>query len=91
MIGDAIVKVLNNQQYNSTSVGNWSNKICDDVVNQLKAHNENFKYIVTCAISERGELCIDSANYYSSFDATMLVTWENESMQVVVNAFAVSL
>lgn len=86
-----VQRVIKDSAYQQDKTSEWINKICDHCLSALQKLSGNFKYIVNCIVAEKSSLDVQNACHYTPFDANCLITWENQSLSVIINFFALAL
>ena len=85
--------VLQNQDYAHPLVGQWTNDVVAQCVEQLPRW-EPFKYVVTCVIMQRtgaGLHTASSCYWDTETDGSRTVRWENKTMYCIVSVFGLAI
>jgi len=86
--------ILANNNYQHSSVNQWTSSIVEQTIAQLSKFNKPFKYIVTCVIMQKngaGLHMASSCYWDATTDGSCTVRWENKSMYAVVTVFGCSI
>mmetsp|Transcript_55926 Transcript_55926/g.89008 ORF Transcript_55926/g.89008 Transcript_55926/m.89008 type:complete len:123 (-) Transcript_55926:96-464(-) len=93
---------LNEGDYNDERSNDWSNKICEDAVQQLTSLNKPFKYIVNCVLMQKNGAGLNSSTscfWDTGNDGVVSIQWpkpnakniSNPTVTAVVTVFAIKL
>jgi len=94
IVRGAIVGVLNQNQYNSKKVNEWTNSIVQNCLKELQALGRPFKYIITCVIMQKtGAGLNTSASMFwdTTKDGHCKVPWQNGTMHCLVTIYGLSV
>lgn len=94
IIRNAIVNTLNQHQYNSKKVNEWTNSIVQNCLKELQALARPFKYIITCIIMQKtgaGLNTTASMFWDAAKDGHCKVPWQNATMHCVVTIYGLSV
>ena len=93
---------LSEGDYNDQIANKWSNKICEDVVQELNALNKPFKYIINCILMQKNGAGLNSSTscfWDTGNDGVVTIQWpkpnakaiNNPTVIAIVTIFAVKL
>jgi len=94
IVRQAIVGVLNQNQYNSKKVNEWTNSIVQNCLKELQAMARPFKYIITCVIMQKtgaGLNTTASMFWDTAKDGHCKVPWQNSTMHCLVTIYGLSV
>lgn len=94
IVRTAIVTTLNQHQYNSKKVNEWTNSIVQNCLKELQALARPFKYIITCIIMQKTGAGLNSTAsmfWDASKDGHCKVPWQNSTMHCVVTIYGLSV
>ena len=89
-----VAGILEGKEYAAEKAPRWSQEIGEATVEALQAGNGNFKYIVSCTLSQKvgGGLHFSSTTYWDqSKDGSATVRWENDSLTCILIVYGVAL
>ena len=88
-------KILEGETFTSAKVPKWVDDINALILKRLKSVCKDFKYIVSCAISEaqRGAAFHLATSQYwdGDTDGSLIVLWENQEFVCAVVTFGLAL
>ena len=90
----AIHHSLNENQYNSKKINEWSNNIVTSCLKELQALARPFKYIITCVIMQKTGAGLNSStsmHWDASKDGLCKVPWQNATMHCIVTVYGLSV
>lgn len=91
---EAIGEVVGGNAYNVTEVSKWTTLVMEKGLNYLMNTFKGYKFILTSTFVEKtgGGLNTTSTCFWDdSTDESCLVRWENKSMAVIIQVFAVAI
>ena len=93
IVRGAIHNSLNENQYNSKKINEWSNNIVTSCLKELQALARPFKYIITCVIMQKTGAGVNSStsmHWDASKDGLCKVPWQNATMHCIVTVYGLS-
>jgi dynein light chain Tctex-type 1 len=94
IVRTAIMGTLNEHDYNSKKVNEWTNQIVTVCLKELQAMDRPFKYIITSIIMQKngaGLATTASMNWDTTKDGFCKVPWQNATMHCVVTIYGMAL
>lgn len=94
IVRNAIHSTLNEFNYNSKKVNEWTNSIVTGCLKELQALGRPFKYIITCVIMQKigaGLNTSTSMFWDSAKDGFCKIPWQNSTMHCVVTVYGLSV
>lgn len=92
---EALNSIIGNDAYQHQTTNQWSQQAVEKITTTLVKLNKPYKFIVTCVIMQTttgAGLSVAHTCYWDkSADYSFTVRWENKSVVVIVNVFAVAL
>jgi dynein light chain Tctex-type 1 len=89
-----VAQFLGDKEYTASEAQQWSTKLSEQLILELKELSGAFKFCVTCVIMQRLEagLHISSTCYWDTMaDGSLTVRWDSKSMYCIINIFALAL
>ncbi|MES1908184.1 MAG: hypothetical protein MHM6MM_001165 [Cercozoa sp. M6MM] len=93
-ITKAIEQVVGHEMYTERNVDEWTTSIIEGALRGLQLLNKPYKYVVTCVLMQKNGAGLHSAStcyWDGSRDGSCSVSWENDTMNVMTTAFALSV
>ena len=94
IVRGAIHNSLNEAQYNSKKINEWSNNIVTCCLKELQTLARPFKYIITCVIMQKTGAGVNSStsmHWDASKDGLCKVPWQNATMHCIVTVYGLSV
>ncbi|XP_051639942.1 dynein light chain Tctex-type 3-like, partial [Manacus candei] len=94
LVKECIESVLGKADYNHNKVNQWTAAIVEQSLTYLVKLEKTYKYVVTYAVVQRsgaGLHTTRSCFWDTTTDGTCAVRWENQTMNCIVNVFAVTI
>ncbi|GIZ04122.1 dynein light chain Tctex-type 1 [Caerostris extrusa] len=94
IIKSAVEEVIERNTYQHSKVKQWSDKIVEQILSNLKELNKPFKYIATCVIMQKngaGFHTASSCYWDNTTDGSCTVRWENKSMYCILSVFGLAI
>jgi len=94
IVRTAIVSTLNQSNYNSKKVNEWTNAIVTECLKKLQELARPFKYIITCIIMQKNGAGLNtstSMHWDLGKDGHCKVPWQNNTMHCVVTIYGLSV
>lgn len=94
IVRNSIHNSLNEANYNSKKVNEWTNNIVTGCLKELQALGRPFKYVITCIIMQKvgaGLNTTTSMFWDASKDGYCKVPWQNSTMHCIVTVYGLSV
>ncbi|XP_075871394.1 peroxisomal biogenesis factor 7 isoform X12 [Nelusetta ayraudi] len=94
IIKKCVEGTIGGTEYQHSRVNQWSNKVIEQVLNQLARLGKPFKYIVSCTITQKNGagVQVGSACFWDSTgDGSCVLRWENRSLYCLVTVFGLGI
>lgn len=94
IVKESIDGTIAAEDYNQNLVNKWTAAILEQCLSELCKLGRPYKYIVTCAVTQKtgGGLHAANSSYWdTALDGSCTVKWENRTMYCVVSVFALSV
>uniref|UniRef100_A0A3B4B9H4 Dynein light chain Tctex-type 3 n=1 Tax=Periophthalmus magnuspinnatus TaxID=409849 RepID=A0A3B4B9H4_9GOBI len=85
---------IGGEDYNKDQVNKWTAAILERCISDLCKLGKQYKYIVTCAVTQKTGAGLHAANscfWDTALDGSCTVKWENRTMYCIVSVFALSI
>ncbi len=94
VVRNAIHSTLNEVNYNSKKVNEWTNNIVTGCLKELQALGRPFKYIITCVIMQKVGAGLNTSTSMfgeASKDGYCKIPWQNSTMHCIVTVYGLSV
>ncbi|XP_043853505.1 dynein light chain Tctex-type 3 [Dromiciops gliroides] len=94
IVKECIDAILGGVDYNQNNVNQWTAAIVEQSLTHLVKLGKTYKYIVTCAVMQKSGSGLHTASscfWDTTSDGTCTVRWENQTMNCIVNVFAIAI
>ena len=94
IVRTAIHGTLNEHDYNSKKVNEWTNAIVQTCLKELQAMGRPFKYIITSVIMQKtgaGLATTASMHWDTTKDGFCKVPWQNATMHCIITICGISV
>ena len=94
IVRTAIHGTLNEHEYNSKKVNEWTNAIVQVCLKELQSLGRPFKYVITSVIMQKngaGLATSASMHWDTQKDGFCKVPWQNATMHCVVTIYGISV
>ncbi|CAL1598117.1 unnamed protein product [Knipowitschia caucasica] len=93
IVKESIDATIGAEDYNKNLINKWTAAILERSLSELCKLGKHYKYIVTCAVTQKTGAGLHSANscfWDTALDGSCTVKWENRTMFCIVSVFALS-
>lgn len=91
---ESIETTIGGEDYNRDLVNQWTAAILERCLSDLSKLGKQYKYIVTCAVTQKtgaGLHAASSCYWDTALDGSCSVKWENRTMFCIISVFALSV
>ncbi|CAO3610953.1 unnamed protein product [Cunninghamella echinulata] len=91
---ETVEGAIQDAEYNHSKVPGWNATIVETCLKKLRAKNKNYKFVVTCVIMQKngaGFYAGSSVYWDNSRDGSASYRYENKSIYVITNVFALGV
>ncbi len=92
IVRKAIHSVLNESEYNTKKVNEWTNAVVTNCIKDLQTLARPYKYVITCLITQKngaGMNTSTSTYWDAAKDGFCKVPWQNGTMHCIVTVFGI--
>lgn len=79
---------MSSGDYNDQLSNDWSNKICEDAIEQLTELNKPFKYIINCVLMQKNGAGLNSSTscfWDTGNDGVVTIQWPKSNAKTITN------